>query len=344
MIEAICAEIALQKGYLGTNILETVYLGGGTPSLLDEQELGLIFKTIHQYFALAPDAEVTLEANPDDLAAEKILFFNTLGINRLSIGIQSFHTPHLKYLNRTHTASQAERAVKTAQDLGLTNLSIDLIYAIPADNHTIWEQDLAKATTLQINHISAYCLTIEEKTVFGNWLKHQKIPPIEEEFSAQQFEILEQYLTQNDFEQYEISNFARNKAYSRHNSNYWKKGKYLGIGPGAHSYNGVSRQWNIAHNPQYIKTLREEKIPFEIEYLSPTDQLNEYILTGLRTKWGVDLQRIAQEFAVNLRIQQKNIIETLLSQDLITVIDNNLILTKSGKLLADEITTRLLLT
>jgi oxygen-independent coproporphyrinogen-3 oxidase len=344
LVNAICQEIALQKDYLPTNILQTIYFGGGTPSLLNEQELNQIFATIYQYFSVEKNAEITLEANPDDLNEENLKIFKTLGINRLSIGIQSFNENHLKYLHRAHTSAHAQTCVKLAQDLDFQNLTIDLIYAIPAQNHQIWENDLQTALALQVPHISAYCLTIEAKTVFGNWLKNQKIKAIDEEFAAQQFEILVNTLKINDFEQYEISNFAYKQHYSRHNSNYWKKGRYLGIGPSAHSYNGFSRQFNVANNAKYLQSIDNQVVPAEIEILSPIDQVNEYLMTGLRTKWGVDLQKIQVEYGFDLLDLQKKYFDKYLKINYLQIENNVLYLTESGKLLADEITSDLFLT
>jgi oxygen-independent coproporphyrinogen III oxidase len=343
LVNAICQEIALQKDYLGTNLLQTIYLGGGTPSLLNEKELNQIFETIYQYFSVEKNAEITLEANPDDLNPENLKIFKNTGINRLSIGIQSFDENHLNYLHRAHTAAHAHNCVKLAQDLDFQNLTIDLIYAIPAANHQIWEHDLQTAIQLNIPHISAYCLTIESKTVFGNWLKNQKIKPIDEEFAAQQFEILLNTLKINDFEQYEISNFARHQQYSQHNSNYWKKGNYLGIGPSAHSYNGFSRQFNVANNAKYWQSIDNQTIPAEVELLTPINQANEYLMTGLRTKWGVDLQKIKVEYGFDLMDLQKKYLDKYLKINYLQIENNHLYLTESGKLLADEITADLFL-
>ena len=255
--------------------LDTIYFGGGTPSLLDEPELDLLLSAINSQFDVSPNAEITLEANPDDLNPEKIRQLAGAGINRLSIGIQSFHEPHLKLLNRIHSASEAESCVKMAQDAGINNISIDLIYAIPAADHGILQSDMEKAFEMNIAHISAYCLTIEPQTAFGSWLKKKKIKPIDEEFAARQFEILVSSLSQNGYEQYEISNFARNEQYSRHNSSYWKQHSYLGVGPSAHSYNGVSREYNISNNAKYLASIQQNVIPSTYEKLTPEDRVNE---------------------------------------------------------------------
>lgn len=337
LINALCQEIALQKDYLTHKNLETIYFGGGTPSLLSQQDLEQIFQTINQNFHIKKEAEITLEANPDDLDKEKLEVLKQIGFNRLSIGAQSFEDKHLTYLNRVHNASESESVIKLAQDSGFENLTIDLIYAIPAQNHNIWQSDLEKALNLNVSHVSAYCLTIEEKTVFGNWLKNQKIPPIDDDFAGQQFEILMNTLSQNNFEHYEISNFAKNQLYSKHNSNYWMKNTYLGIGPSAHSYDGFSRQFNISNNTKYIKDIQERKIPFEKEILTKKQQVNEYLMTGLRTQWGCDLEKIKLDFEINLLEVYKDYLIQLQIEKLILIDKNHLKLTQKGKFLADKI-------
>lgn len=337
MVQAIVRELQLQKDYLGDELVNTIYFGGGTPSLLSEAELQLLLETLYQHFSITEHAELTLEANPDDLHADKLKMLYKAGINRLSIGIQSFYEPHLKFLNRAHNAMEASRCVQLAQDSGFNNISIDLIYAIPSENHQIWENDLARAIALQPQHISSYCLTIEEKTVFGNWLRKGKLNEVGENYAAEQFEMLLSTLKANGYEQYEISNFCLPDFHSHHNSNYWCREPYLGAGPGAHSYDGQSRQFNISNNSIYLKSLAEDEIPAEQEMLSPQDQINEYIMTGLRTKWGCDLQKIKDEYNYDLFLKNKSYLNNLLAEGKISMQDQHLILTDSGKLLADRI-------
>lgn len=337
IVKALCREIALQKDYLTDKNLETIYFGGGTPSLLEDQDFALIFETISTYFTLRPDIEITLEANPDDLTKEKLQLFKKYQINRLSIGIQSFHEPHLKSLNRIHSSEEAESCVKLSQDIGIHNISIDLIYAIPAERDDILYTDLEKATALNTNHISAYCLTIEPQTVFGKWLKQGKIQTIDDDYAATQFDILVTFLAQSGFEQYEISNFARNNQYSRHNTSYWKQEEYLGIGPSAHSFNHVSRQYNVPNNTQYTKALQQHTVPAEIEILSLEDKVNEYLLTGLRTKWGCNIHKINQLSNINFIEANKKIINNQLSDDFILIENETIKLTSKGKLFADRI-------
>lgn len=338
VVESICKEISLRKNYLNQSKLTTIYFGGGTPSLLEPAELNLILQTIQENFEIAADAEITLEANPDDLNEEKIKQLARAGINRLSIGIQSFYDPHLQYLNRAHQALEAEISVKQAQDYGIENISIDLIYTIPYPDHSILEQDIAKAFALNVSHISAYCLTIEPQTAFGNWLKKAKIKPIDEEFAAKQFEILIDQLGKNGYEQYEISNFARNNQYSKHNTSYWMQEPYLGVGPSAHSYNGASREFNIANNAKYIASIQQDIIPSTIEQLTFVEQTNEYLLTGLRTKWGVNTEVLEQLSKGNFKRQHSKTIASFLHANLLQMDQSLMKLTEAGKLFADRIT------
>ncbi|EAY26205.1 radical SAM family heme chaperone HemW [Microscilla marina] len=337
IVEAIKKEIVLQKNYLSNNRLRTIYFGGGTPSLLNEQELAGIFETIHHTFSVVPNAEITLEANPDDLTKEKLLLFKRQGINRLSIGTQSFQDACLQYLNRAHNATEAKQSILMAQDRGFDNISIDLIYAIPVANNKVWQEDLQQTVSLQVQHISAYCLTIEEKTVFGRQLQKQLINPINDEFASNQFNSLIAHLEQNQFTQYEISNFAKPGFYSQHNSNYWIKNPYLGIGPSAHSYNGSTRQFNIANNGKYLQALAKNTIPFEKEELSKANQVNEYIMTSLRTIWGCDLRKISHNFDINLLYENKSYIHEYIDKKLLKLEDDVLKLTNNGKLFADKI-------
>lgn len=343
MVDAIAREIVLRSDYLPSRKLETIYFGGGTPSLLDQHELDLLLNTIRENFEVAPRAEITLEANPDDLHGDKLSQLAQSGINRLSIGIQSFHQPHLTFLNRVHNASEAEQCVQMAQEAGITNISIDLIYAIPADDHSILKQDIAKAFQLNVSHISAYCLTIEPQTAFGSWLKKKKIQPIDEEFAAQQFEILIDSLAENGYEQYEISNFARHNQYSKHNSSYWQQRPYLGVGPSAHSYNGVSREFNVANNAKYLTALNDNIIPSTYEELSIANRTNEYLLTGLRTKWGVNRKELEILSAGSFAAQSNRTLDDMLKREWILLEDDTIILTKAGKLFADRIASELFL-
>lgn len=351
MVEAICREIELQQDYLPTRMLETVYFGGGTPSILTQNELEQILETIHRFFKVEPGAEITLEANPDDLTSEKLRALKPF-VNRLSIGLQSFYEPYLRFMNRAHNAQESEQCVKLAQDHGFDNLTIDLIYGmsqahlgmVPTlSDEQLWQQDLDKAMALETPHISAYNLTIEPKTALGNWLKKGKIKPVDEELSARHFEQMVRSLTQAGYEQYEISNFAKNRHYARHNSSYWKRRPYLGVGPSAHSFNGISRQYNVSNNAMYLVGIQAENPVFELEELSVFDQVNDYILTSLRTIWGCDLAVIWDIGKVDLLEEQKEYVEKFLEKNWVEVRNNVLYLTEKGKLFADRIASDLFL-
>lgn len=337
MVDAIAREIELRKSYLPDQSFETIYFGGGTPSILDKAELEFLIGIVYQHFHVASDAEITLEANPDDLDSAKLSQLFEAGINRLSIGIQSFNDQHLQFLNRIHSANEAESCVCTAQQIGIKNISIDLIYAIPAQNHTILQTDLQKAFALNVAHISAYCLTIEPQTAFGSWVRKKKLRPIDEEFAAQQFEILVETLAENGYEQYEISNFARHEQYSKHNSSYWKQRPYLGVGPSAHSYNGISREYNVSNNVKYIDAIRQNLIPATHEILSAADQTNEYLLTGLRTKWGVNKDKLEELSGGIFNTAHQKDLEKMACLNWIREDSDSLFLTSAGKLFADRI-------
>lgn len=343
MAKAICHEIALQKNYLPTSQLETIYFGGGTPSLLTDDELALIFQTIQQFYTIGSDAEITLEANPDDISTESLNIFKQY-INRLSIGVQSFHEPHLRSMNRAHHAYEAESCVKLAQDAGFENITIDLMYGFPQDTSgDIWHKDLAKAISLNVPHISAYNLTIEPNTVLGKWHKKGKFPKVDEEQSAKEFEYMIAYLTQHGFEQYEISNFCKPLRYARHNTSYWQQKPYLGVGPSAHSFNKSSRQYNIANNALYIKSIENNEIPFDIEVLSVNEQVNDYILTSLRTKWGCQFDTIKKLVGIEKFNKISAQIKKFKEDGFLLVRDDTAYLSEKGKLFADRIASNLFL-
>lgn len=343
LIHAMGEEISLQQNYLQGEVLNTIYFGGGTPSLLNKKELSHLLDTIYHTHAVAADAEITVETNPDDVTPRKLSEFKSLRINRLSIGIQSFDDALLKYLNRIHHADTAIRSVEMARETGFENISIDLIYAIPGLSNLAWKKNIAKAVELHPEHISAYTLTIEEKTTFGNWLARGKLKPVDETLAAEQFETLMEDLRKAGYAQYEISNFARPGFESRHNSSYWKGEKYLGVGPSAHSYNKMSRQHNINNNHQYVRSLREKIIPCEIEILRKEDHINEYILTTLRTDRGCNIEKLKSDFDYDLLRLHAGYLEELKSRRLITIQDKFLKLTEPGRLLADKISSDLFL-
>ncbi|MCW3105358.1 MAG: putative oxygen-independent coproporphyrinogen oxidase [Bacteroidetes bacterium] len=336
-LDALKKEIAIQKDYFGGEEVSTIYFGGGTPSMLDPQELMGIFETLHTHFNIAGDAEITLEANPDDLTEKRIIQLKHTPVNRFSIGIQSFYGEDLKLMNRAHNSTEALDAVRYAQDHGFENITIDLIYGIPTLTEHKWRNNLQIALSLDIRHISAYCLTVEPKTSLAHAVKAGTIKNVDEEQSARHFEIMLEGMKKNGFVQYEISNFCKDGFYSRHNSNYWLKEKYLGLGPSAHSYNGTTRQWNVSNNALYIRSLEKGELHFEQEELTPAQRYNEYVLTSLRTMWGTSLDHISRSFGDELL--QNCLAEAekyIRSGDLLTK-ENKLFLTDKGKLIADRI-------
>lgn len=331
-------EIRLQKDYLEDKNLQTVYFGGGTPSLLTQEDIAALFRTIETHFTIAADAEITLEANPDDLTLEKLQQLKDTPVNRLSIGIQSFADEDLRFMNRAHNAGEAKACIKNALRLGFDNLTIDLIYGTPTTSDEQWMTNMDTVIDYGIPHISSYCLTVEPKTALDHFVKAGKAPPVDEEQSARQFEMLMQKMETHGYEHYEISNFAKPGWYARHNSNYWLGESYLGIGPSAHSFNGISRQWNVAHNVKYRKAINEDRLQdvLEIERLSTTQRYNEYVMTGLRTKWGCQLSKI-QSFGEEYRIHFLKTIAPFVEDGRVLNQGDQFVLTKAGKLLADRI-------
>jgi oxygen-independent coproporphyrinogen III oxidase len=335
LVTALCQEISLRNDYLPSALLETIYFGGGTPSLLTASELAQIFETIHRHFTVSSTAEITLEANPDDLTAEKLRMLRPF-VNRLSIGIQTFDEAALRWMNRAHNATEAERCVALAQDAGFDNLSVDLIYGIPQAG--VWPRDLEKIVALNVPHISTYALTIEPDTAFARWTKTGKLPPIDENLAAEQVQEINKIVVASGYEHYEISSFCRPGHQARHNSAYWKQRPYLGIGPSAHSYSGTTRQYNISNNGLYIKAIQQQEIPATTEYLTPADHLNEYLLTGLRTMWGCSLPELNQLSGGDFQQKQaRELAELYQTGWLIKTPDNRLLLTEAGQLFADRV-------
>jgi len=343
VIEAMKKELALRQHSFKDLPIATIYFGGGTPSLLSISEVNDLLQTIFKYFAVMPDVEITLEANPEDLTSDKLKGWHDMGINRLSIGIQSFNDEALSYMNRSHTSAMTQKGVGLARQAQFDNISIDLIYAIP--NHTLldWEKDLEKALSLEPEHISAYCLTVEEKTVFGHWKNQKKMVEVGDELSSKQFLLCIDRCQNAGYLHYEISNFCKMSKYAKHNTNYWKKGAYLGIGPSAHSYNGVERQWNISNNGSYIKAINQGKLPYSLEYLTIENHVNEYIMTSIRTCWGCDLHWIYKTYDIDLMDIREAYITQMVTNGLVYLEQGKLYLTNSGKLLADQITSDLFL-
>jgi oxygen-independent coproporphyrinogen-3 oxidase len=296
MIKALCVEIELRKDLLKNEAIQSLYFGGGTPSILDPSELSSLVEKVHSHFTISNNAEVTIEANPDDINVASLKVWREMGINRLSIGVQSFNAEELKWMNRAHTSEQSVRSVLLAQDLGFENITIDLIYGSKFQNEKSWKETLQKAIDLNTPHISSYNLTIEERTVLGSRRKKKEEPPVSDELSSLQFNFMSEFLSQNGFLHYEISNFAKEGSMAVHNSNYWKRKKYLGIGPSAHSYDGNERQWNVSNNENYIRYINSGEKFYETEILSTENKFNEYIMTGLRTIFGCDRKEMEELF------------------------------------------------
>lgn len=340
LIKAINKELELRKNEINQP-LETIYFGGGTPSILSENELESIFETIYKNYSTSSIKEITLEANPDDLTKEKLAFLKSTPINRFSIGVQSFFEEDLRLMNRAHNAQEAEKSIKLTQDFGFENITIDLIYGSTTTTDEMWRKNLQKAIELDVPHISSYALTVEEKTVLDHQIKKGETKPIDDNRQNDQFQILVDTLTTNDFIQYEISNFGKENYFSHHNSNYWKGVPYIGIGPSAHSYNRKQRAWNIANNAKYMQSINQNILPDEIEILNESDQFNEMIMIGLRTIYGIDLNRINSEFSQQLIDSFYQEINQLLEENLIEKQGNKIILKPEAKFFADGIASRL---
>ncbi|EON77338.1 putative radical SAM family enzyme, NOT coproporphyrinogen III oxidase, oxygen-independent [Lunatimonas lonarensis] len=341
MLLSIGQELVQRRNYLpeGTQV-ETIYFGGGTPSILAASEIEYLLDLISIHFPLALK-EVTLEANPDDLSLEKLAAYKKIGIDRLSIGIQSFQEPILRFYNRAHTASDSLRVLDLARSAGFSKLSIDLMYGFPADNHTYWQKDLEMALTLDPGHISSYCLTIERKTALGQWKTSGKFKEATEDFVADEFNLLLDAMTGAGYIQYEISNFGKPGHFALHNTNYWRGVPYLGIGPSAHSFDGQHRGSNVANNARYMKGITSSTPVFQVDILSPEDRANEYLLTALRTIWGVDLPFFRSTFGWDLLIDKEHEIRFLKDNGWLIHADDSLTLSRSGKILADSISAKL---
>jgi oxygen-independent coproporphyrinogen-3 oxidase len=335
------SEIHQRHNYLAGNVIDSIYFGGGTPSLLLPEELRELITALRIYFTPAPDFEFTLEANPDDINDERLEKWKEIGINRLSIGLQSFNDSELKWMNRAHTSEESIQSVKKAQAHGFNNITIDLIYGSKFQTEDSWKKTLETAISLGTPHISAYNLTVEQKTALGKKVGSGEEPFVSDDLSRNQFEVMLEALGEAGFIQYEISNFGKPGFFAKHNSNYWLQTPYLGIGPSAHSFDGKSRQWNIANNHVYIRRMAQHEPYFEKEELSRKDQYNEYVLTRLRTIWGCDLSEMEKSFgkeAVNHFVQH-----AALKAEFIEVHNDVYLLNREGKTQADGIASSLFL-
>lgn len=335
LVKAICSEIELRKDYLKDKKLQSVYFGGGTPSVLSKDELKAIFNTIKKHFEVLPDAEITFELNPEDAEPKYLEELRSLGVNRLSVGLQSFNNTELKWMNRVHTAEQSIACIIHAKKAGFENISVDLIYGSRFQNEDSWRETLRKVFAMDVPHISSYNLTIEGKTKLQHLLQRNEEPEIDSELSARSFDILMEETEKHGYEHYEISNFCKPGFMAVHNSNYWRGAHYFGVGPSAHSYNGTSRSFNVKSNAGYMQSVEKGKQFWEEEILSATDKYNEYVLTRLRTSWGCDTSEMKELFGEQY---VKHYQEGLKKHAGHILISGNIVtLTKSGKHFADGI-------
>ena len=342
MVLALVKELEFRKNESQNEIIETIYFGGGTPSILTIDDLQFLIDMVYKHYKVVENPEITLEANPDDLDEETILQYANSPINRLSIGVQSFFEDDLQLMNRAHNSEEAKRCLALATQ-HFENISIDLIYGMPNLSNEKWLQNIETALGFNIPHISSYALTVEPKTALYKMIKSGTISNIDDDLAQQHFHILIDKLQENGFVHYELSNFGKPDYFSKNNTAYWLGKKYIGIGPSAHSFNGESRSWNVSNNSLYLKAIAANKLPSEIEILSKTDQYNEYIMTGLRTIWGVSLDRIETEFGSNYLDYLKQQAEKYISDHLLEVENNILKTTKKGKFLCDGIASDLFL-
>lgn len=343
MVEAICKEIVLKKNRLAQQQIGSIYFGGGTPSVLPTAALQQILATIENHFSISSEAEITIETNPDDLTAAKISELRKLPVNRFSIGTQSFFNEDLVWMNRAHNAQEATDCIKRSQDAGFENLTIDLIYGYPLLTNEKWKTNIQTAIALQVPHLSAYSLTVEPKTALAHAIEKGKQADVSDEQSAEQFMMLVDTVITNGFEHYEISNYSLAGKYAVHNTNYWKGVPYLGIGPSAHGFDGHDRYINIANNAKYMESLNKNQLPETIEQLSQVDKFNEYMMTSLRTMWGLDLEKVAMDFGKEYANQTQKLVKTFVASEQLLAEDHVIKLTNKGKLFADGIAAALFL-
>jgi len=337
LISSLVNETKMESAYLQNETIDSIYLGGGTPSLLTIEDCSLLLKTIRQYFIVSENAEITIEANPDDVNKEKLREWKQIGINRLSIGVQSFFEDELRWMNRAHNAQHARQCIEWSLQEGFTNLTIDLIYGSPLLTDDLWKQNIDIATGYGISHLSCYALTVEEKTPLQKLIQTEKATNVDNDKQARQFLLLMQWMKEKGYEHYEVSNFAKPNSRSRHNSSYWKGEKYLGLGPSAHSYNGAGRRWNVANNNIYISGINKGLPKRETEILSSKNRLNESIMISLRTKEGLDLDKIEKEWGSNEKKRINQRLQKFTKSGLISVNNSIVQLTDKGMLLADGI-------
>lgn len=343
VLQAMQKELEIRASYLEDKELHSIYFGGGTPSVLEADEISQLIDQVGLYFEIASDAEITLEANPDDLDKTKVRALRNTPINRFSIGIQSFYEEDLKWMNRAHNAVEAASSIMRVQDAGFENITCDLIYGYPLLTNEKWASNMQRLIDFDIPHISSYAMTVESRTALDHFIKQGKTASLNEEQSAEQMLMLIDTLIANGFEHYEISNFAKPGKYAQHNTNYWRGKHYLGIGPSAHSFNGTSRAWNVANNAKYIAGVEEGPLHIETEQLSLEDRVNEYIMTSLRTMWGIDLNKVKNEFGIDARNYLEREVRQFVEKREVELADHVIRLTSTGKLVADHIASTLFL-
>lgn len=341
MLQAMDREIELRAEYLEDKLVQSIYFGGGTPSILEATDIDRLIGKVGKHFNIAADAEITLEANPDDLDHKKISALRSTPINRFSIGIQSFYEEDLRWMNRAHNAQEADSSIMRVQDAGFENITCDLIYGFPLLSDEKWKSNMQKLIDFDIPHISSYAMTVESRTALSHFIKSGKTAPLHEGQAAEQMNMLMETLTAKGFEHYEISNFAKPGMYAKHNTNYWRGKHYLGIGPSAHSFNGSSRAWNIAKNAKYIAALSSKSLALETETLSLEDRINEYIMTALRTMWGIDLAYVEHTFGADMRKELEQEAQYFVDKGDIVQHEQALTLSSQGKLMADHIASEL---
>ena len=342
MVLALAKELELRKNEFQNEKIETIYFGGGTPSILEIVDIKLLIETVYRHYEVVENPEITIEANPDDLSENRIIEMSNTKINRLSIGIQSFFEDDLRMMNRAHNVEEAKNCLEIATHY-FDNITIDLIYGIPNMSNEKWLQNIETALSFNVPHISSYALTVEPKTALHTFIQKGIIPKLDDELAQQHFNILLENLEENGFIHYELSNFGKENYFSKNNSSYWLGKKYLGIGPSAHSYNGSTRSWNMSNNALYLKSIAQNQLPSEAETLTKTDRYNEYVMTGLRTIWGISLDRIESEFGKKY-LDYLNQQTTKYIEDHLLFVDENIIrTTKKGKFLSDGIASDLFL-
>ena len=344
IITAICQELTTRKDFFDPKeTISSIYFGGGTPSVLSIKEIDEILGAVYSHYNVEKNAEITFECNPDDLTQDYLRELKFVGINRLSIGVQSFNDEHLKWMNRSHDASQSKKSIEYAAEAGFNNITLDLIYGLPQLSNKEWSANLNEALSLPINHLSAYSLTMEENTPYIKLVNQGKYKKPSDGISSNHYQILVQQTTDLGWEHYEVSSFCKPGNYSKHNSSYWSGNKYIGVGPSAHSYDGNSRHWNVSNNKSYLECISTKKRYFESEELTVSNQVNEYLLTGLRTKWGVDVELLSNKYDYNIMSLFEKEIKYWILLNWMEMKDSNMKLTNKGMLFADHISSILFL-